>query len=362
MLHRLLCSSLILFLLAPCLLARPQLEWQPATELGLRGQGWPETSPAFGRLPAKAQESVRPTVWSLGLHSAGLHVDFESNASEIHARWSLTKETLAMDHMPASGVSGVDLYVRTAEGWRWLGLGRPSKQLDNLARLAKGLSKEWRTYRLYLPLYNGVSALELGVPTGSGLRAVSEGDKPRLAPIVFYGTSITQGACASRPGMTHAAILGRRLERDVINLGFSGNGRMEAELGLLLADIPAAVYVLDCLPNINAEQVAERTQPFVSALRQARPETPILLVEDRSYGYAFLEESARQRNASSREALRAAHAALVAAGVTGLSYLPGADLVGSDGEGLVDGSHPSDLGFMRQSDAFEPLLREMLKN
>ena len=113
MLHRLLCSSLILFLLAPCLLARPQLEWQPATELGLRGQGWPETSPAFGRLPAKAQESVRPTVWSLGLHSAGLHVDFESNASEIHARWSLTKETLAMDHMPASGASGGRTHGRT---------------------------------------------------------------------------------------------------------------------------------------------------------------------------------------------------------------------------------------------------------
>ncbi|MFT7678367.1 MAG: lysophospholipase L1-like esterase [Planctomycetota bacterium] len=363
--HQLLRCALPLLLLGPTLWAGPQndtVDWKPVSELTLRGQAWPDSSPPFGRLPLKAKEAVRDRVWSLGLQSAGLHVDFESNASEIHARWSLTSETLAMKHMPASGVSGLDLYVRDGTVWRWLGLGQPTEQLGNVARLAKGLAPKWRTYRLYLPLYNGVSALELSVPAESELRAIPPSDTPRPLPIIFYGTSITQGACASRPGMTHAAILGRRLDRDVINLGFSGNGRMEAELGLLLAEIPAAAYVLDCLPNINAAQVAERTQPFVEALRLARPKTPILLVEDRSYGYAFLEESAQQRNESSRAALRAAHAALLEAGVRGLYYLPGANLLGSDGEGLVDGSHPSDLGFMRQADAFEPVLRLMLGN
>src|SRR5205823_11246646 len=94
----------------------------------------------------------------------------------------------------------------------------------------------------------------------------------RRKPVVFYGTSITQGGCASRPGMVHTAILGRRLDRPVINLGFSGNGKMEPELAALLAELDPAVYVLDCLPNLNAQEIRERVGPFVRTLRQARPE------------------------------------------------------------------------------------------
>ena len=99
-------------------------------------------------------------------------------------------------------------------------------------------------------------------------------------PLVFYGTSITQGGCASRPGMVHTAILGRWLDRPVINLGFSGNGTMDPEMADLMAELDPALYILDCLPNINAAQVAKRVVPFVRTLRKARPETPILLVED----------------------------------------------------------------------------------
>jgi hypothetical protein len=192
------------------------------------------------------------------------------------------------------------------------------------------------------------------VATAAGYGAEKE------KPIVFYGTSITQGGCASRPGMVHTAILQRRLGRPVINLGFSGNGRMEAELGRLLAELDPAVYVLDCLPNINAAEVRERTEPLVKILRDTHPQTPILLVEDRSYSDSFLVESKRTRNVESRKELRGAFVRMQQAGVPGLHYLEGEHLLGADNEGTVDSSHPTDLGFVRQADAFEAALRPIL--
>ena len=176
---------------------------------------------------------------------------------------------------------------------------------------------------------------------------------------MFYGTSITQGGCASRPGMVHTAILGRRLDRPVVNLGFSGNGTLDLDIAALLGELDAAVFVLDCLPNLNPMQVAERTEPFVKALRKAKPDTPILLVEDRSYANAAVLPAAAKRNADSRAAYKKAFDALVA-GDKNLHYLTGDKLIGDDGEGTVDGSHPTDLGFLRQADAFEAALKPIL--
>jgi len=118
--------------------------------------------------------------------------------------------------------------------------------------------------------------------------------------------------------------------------------------------------VLDCLPNMTAEEVEARVEPFVRTLRAARPGTPIVLAEDRTYANAPLVASQRGRNETSRAALRRAHDSLVAAGVRGLTYLPGDPQLGDDGEGTVDGSHPTDLGFARMADAFEPVLRTLL--
>jgi hypothetical protein len=179
---------------------------------------------------------------------------------------------------------------------------------------------------------------------------------------VFYGTSITQGGCASRPGMVHTAILGRWLDAPVINLGFSGNGQMEAEVATLMAELDVSVFVIDCLPNISAGEVASRTEPLVAILRKAHPATPIVLVEDRSYTDSFILESKRQRNLTSREALKVVFDRLQKAGDPSLYYIPGEDLIGDDGEGTVDSSHPTDLGFIRQSEAFLKVLRPILES
>ena len=338
------------------------LLWYDVRQLDVEGQGFRDTKADFDRLPARAKGVVRDAVWNLSRDSAGICVRFVTDASTIHARWTLISRRLAMPHMAATGVSGLDLYVKADDGrWRWLATGRPTKFPENNVRLVTGITAKRREYRLYLPLYNGVSSVALGVPAASHVWQAPPRDAGHAKPLVFYGTSITQGGCASRPGMVHTAILGRRLDRPVINAGFSGNGRMEAEVGRFLAEIDAAVFVIDCLPNLNPAQVAQRTEPLVRLLRQSRPDTPILLVEDRSYANAYLVASSRQRNEGNRKALRAAYERLVQAGVKGLYYLDGAHLIGDDSEGTVDGSHPTDLGFVRQSDAFEPILRKILQ-
>ncbi len=334
--------------------------WHDVRQLELEGQGWADIKAPYDRLPAKAEGVVRPAVWGLSRHAAGLCVRFVTDATALHARWSLTSDRLALPHMPATGVSGLDLYVRDGAGrWQWLAVGRPTAQ-TNAAQLIGGLSPGKREFLLYLPLYNGVSAVEVGVPKGATLTKGPSRPPERQRPIVFYGTSITQGGCASRPGMVHTAILGRRLDRPIINLGFSGNGTMDLEVARLLAELDAAVFVIDCLPNMVAKQVEERAEPFVRTLFRARPKTPVLLVEDRTYTNAHAFESQRQRHVASRAALRKVHDLLDLHKAGGVHYLAGDKLLGDDSEATVDGSHPTDLGFQRQADAFEKALRPLL--
>ena len=341
--------------------ADPELAWRNVQTWGVEGKGWTDTARYFDRLPARAEGKVPGAVWSLSRHSAGMLVRFRTDAAAIHARYSVLSASLAMPHMPATGVSGLDLYARDEQGRdRWLNVARPAAQqmtielASNIDPLPDGKP---RLYTVYLPLYNGVESLEIGVAPAAVFEPVAPRADP---PLVFYGTSIMHGACASRPGMSITGILGRRFDRPVINLGFSGNGRMDAEVVELLAELNPCVYAIDCLPNMGAEQVAQRTEPLVRRLREAHPETPILLVEDRTYTNAAFHRSSRDRHNGSRAELRAAYERLLAAGVARLHYLAGDGLLGEDGEAATDGSHPSDLGMVRYADAYEQTLRKIL--
>jgi hypothetical protein len=341
--------------------AAPTIHWTDIREFGLEGQGWRDTKDPYDRLPARAEGRVRQPVWDLSHHSAGMHVRFVTDAPEIHARWTLRSSQLSMVHMAATGVSGLDLYVKTETGdWRWLAVGRPEAQ-SNTAALVKSLPAGSREYLLYLPLYNGVKSVEIGVPEGTSCARAGAWGPGERKPMLFYGTSILHGACASRPGMAHSEILGRRFHFPHLNLGFSGNGRMEPEVADLLAELDPSVYVLDCLPNMNAAEVTERVEPFIRTLRAKHPKTPIVLVEDRSYADAFLVTSKRERNDTSRAALQAAYQRLRTSGIRDLHYVPGQHLLGDDGEGTVDSSHPNDLGFMRQADVLGRVLKPLLK-
>ena len=341
--------------------------WYDAKGLTVEGKGWTDTDRFYDRLPARAKGVVPDSVWTLSHHSAGLCVRFITDAPKISARWTVLNKDLAMPHMPATGVSGLDLYVARAiparddNGvWRWIGNGRPTGQSTE-ALLAGGIPDGSHEYMVYLPLYNGTESLEIGVAPTATLAKAPARPAGNDKPILFYGTSITHGGCASRPGMAYPSILGRRLDRPIVNLGFSGNGKMEAELGALIAEVDAAVYVLDCLPNMTPEMVTERVEPFVTALRAARPGTPIVLMENIAYQAGAFLPASKAAYADKNAALRAAYERLTAKGLQGLHYVPGETLLGSDGEATVDGTHPTDLGFQRMADALEPVLRKALE-
>ncbi len=337
------------------------LRWFDARQLGVEGQGWTENKSPYDRLPTKAEGKVRDAVWGLSRDSAGMCVRFVTDATTIHARWTLTKAKLEMPHMAATGVSGLDLYAKDDKGrWRWVAVGKPTAQTTT-QKLAEGITPGKREYLIYLPLYNGVSSVEVGVPAANSIETAAPHAGDRAKPIVFYGTSITHGACASRPGMVHTALLGRKYGRPVINLGFSGNGRMEPEVTALIAELDAFVYVIDCCPNLGGAETAERTKPLVQQLRAARPDTPIVLVEDRVYTDAWLIKSKQSRNDGNHAALKHAFDELLAAGTKHLHYIPGSDLLGDDNDGTVDSSHPNDLGFARQAEAFDKVLGPLMK-
>lgn len=333
------------------------VRWRDASEWGVEGRGWDTTIRYYDRLPGRAEGLVREPVWNLSRHSAGMRVGFETDAADIHVRYKLLSDRLAMPHMPATGVSGVDLYAEDAQGQeRWVNVTRPNAQEMEVA-IAEGLAPGMRRYAMYLPLYNGVEQLEIGVDASATFQPIAPRSKNA---IVFYGTSIMHGACASRPGMAIPAILGRRLELPVINLGFSGNGRMEPEMADLISELDPQAFVVDCVPNMNAEMINERAIPLVRRLIAAHPGTPVLLVEDRAFSSTpfFPRRGAAHR--SNRRALRDAYDLLRDEMPNNIFYLAGDELMGSDGEGATDGSHPSDLGMMRYADAYEPALRTML--
>jgi hypothetical protein len=323
--------------------------WYDCEDLALEGKGWSDTLSFYDRLPGKAHGRVPEDVWMYGHCSAGLCVYFSTDAPSIQVRWTLWNENLALLHMPASGASGVDLYARDEAGpWRFVGNGRP----DAPANAATFSPPAGSQCLFYLPLYNGVKYAAIGIPKDRSIFTPPAAAMKQRKSLVCYGTSIVQGACASRPGMAATAILGRALDVQVINLGFSGCGRMEPEMADLIAELDPTVFVLDCLWNLQPEQVAPRAELFVTKLRTAHPHTPILLAEDSNFQNVSPTVKGR--------ILRDVFEKLTAAGVKKLYFLPNQDMLGDDGEATVDGCHPTDLGMIRQAARFSQALSPLL--
>ena len=182
---------------------------------------------------------------------------------------------------------------------------------------------------------------------------IIEDEKPaagKYPPIVFYGTSITQGGCASRPGMAYSNIISRKLGVDCVNFGFSGNGRMEAPIVEVMAAMQASFYVIDCVPNMSKEEVEKNVAPLVETIRAKHPKTPIVFVENVKYTLSFFEEKVDNDINEKNNALRTEYDKLVRKGIGNLVYIDNKGAVGDDNEFAVDGVHFTDLGFMRFAD------------
>ena len=343
--------------------------WNPAGNAFpvLEGQAWPKEIKSFyDRLPARAEQTVRKEVWDLSRHSAGLYIKFKSNSDQIMVRYVATsKGNFAMPHMPATGVSGVDLYAIDHSG-RWVWAPGQYHFGDTITYKYSNLEadKNYRSrvfeFRLFLPLYNGVSWMEIGVPQGKTLIPMPLSEEK---PVVIYGTSIAQGGCASRPGMAWTAILERQLDYPLINLGFSGNGRLEKPVIDLMTEIDAKIYVLDCLPNlvnIPDKELEAKIRESVKGLQAKRPSTPVLLVEHSLGSHSGIINAKRVEDCErSTKVLQQTFAQLKSEGVKNIYILSNAAL-GMDINSTVDGSHPTDLGMKQHADAYTKVIREIV--
>lgn len=300
---------------------------------------------SYDRLPLSYKDMVRKPVWNLSKNSAGMSIRFFSNSTSISVKWKLMNNN-TMNHMADTGVKGVDLYFNNKGNWQYLNTARPNG-IENEYLLIENMTNELREYKMYLPLYDGVERIEVGIDSNSVMeRPLKSKDKP----IIFYGTSITQGGCASRPGMAHTNIISRKLNRECINFGFSGNGMMEQPINELISGFNPLFYVIECLPNMNAEQVTNRTKPLVNTIREKHPETPIIFVEHFIYEASDLDSKRNASISGKNAALKAEFSNMKEEGYNNILYVSSEHATGKDHEGTVDGVHFTDLGFIRYAD------------
>lgn len=336
-----------------------ELKWVDAKDLRVEGLGWQNDSCGdFGRLPLRAQPVLRDEVWRLGKAPTGVTVRFCSDSPAIHAKWQLEYKL----EPPSCNVnvvahSGLDLYVRDEFGaWKWAGnTPRIITYPESSGAIIEGIEPRMRDYLLYLPLLNPVKKLSIGVDKNANIKPAPE---YAVKPVVVYGTSVVNGEGVSRPGMVYSSILARKLNMEFINLGFCGNALMELEIADLLIELDCCLYILDAIPNMPAQLVQERAEIFIKKIRAAKPDIPIILMEDKEYAASWLIPQRSYENRSRREALRQVYEKLHDDNIT---YVEGSLLLGDDAEATVDGSHPTDLGAFRMADYLLPIIEDLMR-
>ena len=302
---KILTCALLSVLIAVCMPASAQnVVYTDAAEFPLYGKVSDQTDGRYERLPSCLEGVSREPVWYLGRHSAGLFIRFRSNSTSIHARWESTFNN-TMTHMTDTGTKGLDLYTLVDGEWRHVCSAQPQGKKSE-RRFIGNMDPVEREYMLYLSLYDGVKSLEIGVDEGATLELPAVDSPSREKPIVMYGTSILQGGCANRPGMAHTNILGRRLDREVINLGFSGNALLDMEIAELMASVEdPGVFVMDYAPNAWDYLIDERGEAFFRVIREAHPDVPVIFIEDVIFPYSIfdnviLEEVTKKNKAQRR--------------------------------------------------------------
>ena len=328
----------------------------PDARLEVYGLPWfSEDKPALRRLPLRLKDRFRPAVWDLAQDPSGGRIRFRTDSSTI----GLVAENphfSNMHHMASVGENGFDLYV----GREYLGSAWP----DGSGKMAKewrvGRERRMRDITLYLPLYKAVTIQELSLDADAHLEPAAP--YAIAKPIVYYGSSITQGGCASNPGGSCQAILERKLNADFINLGFSGNGLGEPALAEAICELDPSCIVLDFWGNPSADQYATALPVFVDILRRKWSRMPILVTSpfyfpaEQSGGDVAREQSAKRL--TSREFVEKRRKG----GDRRIWYVDGLKMLNREQTaGLVDGVHCNSLGFYFNALGLEPFLRKALK-
>ena len=335
------------------------IKWIDGKLLPIEGRAFNDVEHYYDRLPAGVTTNVNAGVRNMKHHTSGMQFRFATDSKKLSFKWVPYSHNLSMDHMPATGVSGIDVYRFDAKSGRWLYVKTGRITNANGAQMQIPWTPGTPCL-VNLPLYNGVREFSLGVETNAAVSALGPRKSGIDKPVVFYGTSITHGGCCSRPGLAFVNIVGRDLDVPVVNLGFSGSGAMEFEMSEHLARIDASCYVLDCLWNMgslasrprNGRNVEENYEPFIRNLRAKRPDVPIVMAESCDVYCGGPNEKDRY--------IKQLYDKLVAEGWKNLVYLPKDDMYTGDFEGTVDGCHPNDWGMVSIARAFDVAVRKAL--
>ena len=263
--------------------------------------------------------------------------------------------------MTDTGTKGLDLYTLVDGEWRHVCSAQPQGKKSE-RRFIGNMDPVEREYMLYLSLYDGVKSLEIGVDEGAVIDQPAVDRPSREKPVVMYGTSILQGGCANRPGMAHTNIISRRLDREVINLGFSGNALLDMEIAHLMASVEdPGLFVLDYAPNAYADMIDENGEAFFRVIRDAHPDVPVIFVEDVIFPFSIFDNRILQEVTEKNEAQKRLFRKLKKSGERRIYYVGAEGMIGDDGEATVDGIHFTDLGMMRYVDHLMPTIRKALK-
>lgn len=336
--------------------------WRAATEapFAIRGLAWfEENKRNFCRLPFRAEKLVRPDVWTLAQSPASGRVCFRTDSTLLALRME-NSQGANMMHFAATGSDGLFVYAGDPmQEVPWNMVVPPRNTTAVEKEIARGLPKRMRTFTVYLPSYTPLKKLDIGLAQD----AMVESPPPfRLEkPVVFYGTSITQGGCASTAGGDFVSTVGRRLNLDVINLGFSGNGCGEPEVAKLIAEIDAAAYVLDYCANVSPEDLNKTLPVFIDILRSAHPIIPIICMSKIHYYGELFKTDMRETNEKQRNIMMSHYLQRRDAGDQNIHFIDGWSLV-SAGEdlALVDGVHPTSQGFAIMAERLLNPLRYIL--
>ncbi len=329
------------------------------TEADIFGLYQPRTNPIYCRLPQELADTVSPGVSRLNHCTAGGRLRFCTDSQKIVIRVRQTGEKKASSHQTFVNTSGFDLYLWENGTQRfWCSLIPPVDRTNGYEAQTKLPDRRMREFVMNFPAYDGVLELQLGIEEG----CVLTGGTPYKTqkPVAFYGSSITQGACASRPGNSYQNMLSRRLDFNYVNFGYSGNGKGESAVAEYMASLDASAYVVDYDHNApDVEHLAATHEPFVRILREKHPDTPILLMSKTDIPRTPRAEEITQLR---REVIRSTYEKLLAEGDRNIYFLDGQTVFAIHGGDscTVDGTHPTDLGFMCMADAVEPFLRKML--
>lgn len=349
----------------------PEKPWKyvDAQELRVINKGWDNTLGPYTRIPVTLKDSVRPDLWERSQCSSGIGIRFASNSSRIGVRYNLLWNTHLI-HMADTGLKGTDLYILEGDSvWRHVNTNRPyivkgreTEKLVESTYLSNADTTRMSEYMIYLPLYDGVTSIQVKVDSIADITS-GRPDLIREDPkIVAYGTSILQGGCASRTGMAPTNIIGRELNCEVVNIGISGEGKMDRCMAREMVKIPAKIYLLDPVPNCTEMMCDTLTYDFVRIFLEQRPDAAVVMLEGPMYPYSrydsFFRKYLPAKNAAFRrnfDRLRKDYPAAK------LYYVDSEGLDGPEDDGTVDGIHLTDLGFRHYADKMTPILRKILE-